>query len=51
MNFIIRIYRHTDTTYSFVGPSLTTFRIDVADYGDYEILLHIFPFIFLQKNN
>ena len=37
MNFIIRIYRHTNTVYSFVEPFLTTYRIDVAVFGDYEI--------------
>jgi len=37
MNFIIRIYRHTNTVYSFVEPFLTTYRIDVAGFGNDEI--------------
>src|SRR5690625_7497006 len=48
MNFIIPVYCNTATTYSFVDPFLTTCRIDVADFGNYEI--HSVSYYFLTHN-
>lgn len=41
MNIIIRILRHLSTTCSFVSTFLTTYRTEMAVFGNYEIHLVI----------
>jgi len=41
VNFILRIYSQSDTIYSFVEPSLTTYSIKLSDLGNDEIHSHI----------
>jgi len=33
----MRVWCNADTTYSFVEPFLTTYFIDVAGFGNYEL--------------
>ena len=47
MNFIILVLCNTVTIYSFVEPFLTTYCIDVADFGNYEI--HSVIYFFRNK--